>query len=76
MTRPEGEHPVDWVEGVAILIAILILVLVMSLNDWQREKKFKSLSKKREERLVKVIRDGGERIIDIRNVVVGDVCTY
>jgi Ca2+-transporting ATPase len=73
MTRPEGEHPVDWVEGVAILIAILILALVMSLNDWQREKKFKSLSKKREERLVKVIRDGGERIIDIRNVVVGDV---
>lgn len=24
--RPEGEPPVDWVEGVAIMVAILIVV--------------------------------------------------
>jgi len=36
--RPDGEPPVDWVEGVTILVAIVIFVLVGSLNDWQKEK--------------------------------------
>jgi Ca2+-transporting ATPase len=64
---------VDWVEGVAIIVAILIVVLVRSVNDWQKEKQFMALNEKREERFVKVIRDGDERLIDIHDVVVGDV---
>ncbi|KAG8977974.1 hypothetical protein FRB90_008629, partial [Tulasnella sp. 427] len=32
------EPKVEWVEGVAILIAVLIVVLVGSLNDWQKER--------------------------------------
>ena len=36
-TRLEGESPVDWVEGVVILVAVLIVVSVGSLNDWQSE---------------------------------------
>ncbi|KAH9168805.1 calcium-translocating P-type ATPase [Lactarius sanguifluus] len=71
--RPEGEPPVDWVEGVAIIAAILIVVAVGSLNDWQKERQFQVLNEKKEDRLVKVIRDGGERQIDVHEVVVGDV---
>ena len=71
--RPAGQPPVDWVEGVAIIIAILIVVLVGSLNDWQKERQFKVLNEKKEERMVKVIRDGVEHLVDIREVVVGDV---
>ncbi|TFY80381.1 hypothetical protein EWM64_g3629 [Hericium alpestre] len=71
--RPAGEPPVDWVEGVAIIIAILIVVMVGSLNDWQKERQFKVLNEKKEERTVKVIRDGIEHLIDVRDVVVGDV---
>ncbi|KAI0787507.1 calcium-translocating P-type ATPase [Fomes fomentarius] len=71
--RPEGEPPVDWVEGVAIMVAILIVVLVGSLNDWQKERQFQELNEKKDERGVKVIRDGVEMIIDIKEVVVGDV---
>jgi len=74
--RPEGEPPVDWVEGVTILVAVLIVVLVGSLNDWQKEKQFKVLNEKREERVIKVIRDGEERMIDIHSVVVGDVVLF
>ncbi|KAF9457841.1 hypothetical protein BDZ94DRAFT_1325934 [Collybia nuda] len=71
--RPEGEAPVDWVEGVAIMVAVAIVVIVGSLNDWQKERQFKSLNDKKEERGVKVIRDGQERVIDIKEVVVGDI---
>ncbi|KAI0789888.1 calcium-translocating P-type ATPase [Abortiporus biennis] len=72
-TRPEGEPPVDWVEGVAICVAIFIVVMVGSLNDWQKERQFQALNEKKEERGVKVIRDGDERVIDIKQVVVGDI---
>ncbi|KAA1476221.1 calcium-translocating P-type ATPase [Dentipellis sp. KUC8613] len=71
--RPAGEPPVDWVEGVAIIIAILIVVMVGSLNDWQKERQFKVLNEKKEERTVKVMRGGIERVVDVRDVVVGDV---
>jgi Ca2+-transporting ATPase len=72
-TREPGEPPVDWVEGVAIMIAIAIVVVVGSLNDWQKERQFRALNDKKEERGVKVIRDGDERVIDIKEVLVGDI---
>ncbi|KAL1746915.1 hypothetical protein HDZ31DRAFT_80850 [Schizophyllum fasciatum] len=70
----DPEDPqVDWVEGVAIVVAIFIVVMVGSLNDWQKERQFKTLNEKKEERGVKVIRDGVEKVIDIKQVVVGDI---
>ncbi|KAH9481469.1 Calcium-transporting ATPase 2 [Psilocybe cubensis] len=71
--RKPGEPPVDWVEGVAIIIAISIVVIVGSVNDWQKERQFKALNERKEERGVKVIRDGIEKVIDIKEVLVGDI---
>ncbi|KAJ6577147.1 Ca-transporting ATPase [Mycena capillaripes] len=71
--RPANEPPVDWVEGVAIMIAILIVVVVGSVNDWQKERQFQVLNDKKEERGVKVIRGGVETVVDIKEVVVGDI---
>ncbi|KIK37850.1 hypothetical protein CY34DRAFT_774182, partial [Suillus luteus UH-Slu-Lm8-n1] len=65
--------PLDWVEGVAIMIAVLIVVVVGSINDWQKERQFKVLNEKKEECEVKVIRDGIERLIDVKEVIVGNV---
>ncbi|KAF9059412.1 Ca-transporting ATPase [Rhodocollybia butyracea] len=70
---PHTGPKVDWVEGVAIIVAICIVVVVGSLNDWQKEKQFKSLNDKKEERGVKVIRGGLEKVVDIKDVVVGDI---
>ncbi|KAF8989808.1 calcium ATPase, partial [Hymenopellis radicata] len=67
------EPPVDWVEGVAIMAAIAVVVVVGSVNDWQKEKQFKVLNEKKEERGVKVIRDGVETIVDVKAIVVGDI---
>jgi hypothetical protein len=41
-------------------------VIVGSLNDWQKERQFKILNEKKEERGVKVIRDGVEQVIDVK----------
>ncbi|RIA84092.1 hypothetical protein C1645_698910 [Glomus cerebriforme] len=64
---------IRWVEGVAILIAILIVVLVGSLNDWQKERQFKKLNAKKEDRNVKVTRNGKETLLSVHDVLVGDV---
>lgn len=71
-SKPVGPK-VDWVEGVAIIIAILIVVLVGSINDYQKERQFKVLNSKKEERTLKIIRGGAEKLIDVKDVVVGDI---
>ncbi len=48
------------------MITIMVVVLVGSLNDWQKERQFRALNKKKEDRTVKVIRDGRERQVNIR----------
>jgi P-type Ca2+ transporter type 2C len=66
---PEKRCPtakVDFVEGVAIVVAILIVVLVGSVNDWQKERQFRALNEKKEDRTIKVHRDGQERQINIK----------
>lgn len=44
--EPGAPPPVDWVEGLAICIAIIIVVLVGSLNDYQKERAFVRLNTK------------------------------
>ncbi|KAI0110666.1 plasma membrane calcium-transporting ATPase [Hypoxylon sp. NC0597] len=74
-TVPEpGDPPsVDWVEGVAIIIAILIVTLVGSLNDWQKERAFVKLNAKKEDREIKVVRSGKSFMINVHDILVGDV---
>lgn len=69
----ENQPKIRWVEGVAILIAILIVVLVGSLNDWQKERQFQKLNAKKEDRNVKVTRNGKESLLSVHDVLVGDV---
>lgn len=44
-TVSEGSG-VDWVEGVAICVAILIVTIVTAANDWQKERQFAKLNKR------------------------------
>ena len=44
--KPGQPISVDWIEGLAICIAILIVVLVGSLNDFQKERAFVKLNSK------------------------------
>lgn len=68
----DGES-IQWVEGVAIIVAIVIVVSVGALNDWQKERQFIKLNKKKESRDVKVVRSGKSREISVYDILVGDV---
>lgn len=63
----------EWVEGVAIIVAVLIVVVVGAANDWQKERQFVKLNKKKEDRKVKVIRDGAPTEISVFDILVGDL---
>lgn len=41
-----GGSKVDWIEGVAIVVAILIVTLVTAANDWQKERQFAKLNRR------------------------------
>lgn len=71
--HPPGETSLDWVEGVAIIVAILIVTLVGSLTDWQKERAFVALYAKKEDREIKVVRSGKSFMISIHDLLVGDV---
>ncbi|KAK7928455.1 putative calcium P-type ATPase [Apiospora marii] len=73
-TAHDPEHPgVEWVEGVAIIVAIVIVVLVGSLNDWQKERQFAKLNKKKQDRVVRAVRSGQTVEVSVFDIMAGDV---
>ncbi|WAR25426.1 AT2B3-like protein [Mya arenaria] len=41
-----SEKAAGWIEGVAILVAVVVVVLTTAFNDWQKEKQFRGLQAK------------------------------
>jgi len=69
-----GQGPsLDWVEGLAIMVAVVLVVLVTGLNDYRREKQFAALNAKKDDRQVKAIRSGRSVMISVFDVMVGDI---
>ena len=71
--EPGQPQSLDWVEGLAILVAVIIVVLVTGLNDYRREKQFEILNAKKEDRQVKAIRSGKSILISVFDIMAGDV---
>ena len=72
-TEAPGSPRVEWVEGVAIVVAIAIVVLVSSLVDWTKERRFAKLNRKKQDRSIKVIRSGNTVEISVYDVMAGEV---
>jgi Ca2+-transporting ATPase len=64
---------VEWIEGVAIIVAIAVVSLVGAANDWKKERQFQKLNKKKDDREIKVVRSGKPIVLSIHDVLVGDV---
>ncbi|XP_047451486.1 plasma membrane calcium-transporting ATPase 1-like [Mugil cephalus] len=70
----EGEAEAGWIEGAAILLSVVCVVLVTAFNDWSKEKQFRGLQNRIEqEQKFTVIRGGQMNQIKISEIVVGDI---
>merc|ERR1711892_1393942 len=70
----EEEHSTDWIEGLAILLAVVIVVLVTAFNDWSKEKQFRGLQDRIEgEQTFSVIRNSTMTQVQVGEIVVGDI---
>ncbi|GAB6019398.1 Plasma membrane calcium-transporting ATPase 3, variant 3 [Chamberlinius hualienensis] len=70
----EGEAEAGWIEGAAILISVLVVVLVTAFNDYTKERQFRGLQNRIEhEHKFSVIRGGEVQQIPVGEVVVGDI---
>jgi magnesium-transporting ATPase (P-type) len=41
LANDESEHEAGWIEGAAILISVVVVVLVTALNDYTKERQFR-----------------------------------
>ncbi|XP_075967842.1 plasma membrane calcium-transporting ATPase 1 isoform X3 [Anarhichas minor] len=70
----ETESEAGWIEGAAILLSVICVVLVTAFNDWSKEKQFRGLqSRIEQEQKFTVVRAGQVIQIPVAEIVVGDV---
>lgn len=70
----EGESEAGWIEGAAILLSVICVVLVTAFNDWSKEKQFRGLqSRIEQEQKFTVVRVGQVIQIPVAEIVVGDI---
>ncbi|XP_056311726.1 plasma membrane calcium-transporting ATPase 1a isoform X3 [Danio aesculapii] len=72
--EPEEEGETGWIEGAAILLSVVCVVLVTAFNDWSKEKQFRGLqSRIEQEQKFTVVRGGQVIQIHVAEIVVGDI---
>ncbi|KAI5105423.1 plasma membrane calcium-transporting ATPase 3, partial [Silurus meridionalis] len=70
----DGESDTGWIEGAAILLSVICVVLVTAFNDWSKEKQFRGLQNRIEqEQKFTVVRGGQVIQIPVVEIVVGDI---
>jgi len=67
------QRPYGWLEGVAILSAVVVVVTVGAVNDYQKEKQFRDLNAQKDNVDVTVLRDGVTTEVSTHDLVVGDI---
>ncbi|KRY32626.1 Plasma membrane calcium-transporting ATPase 3, partial [Trichinella spiralis] len=71
----DSEQQASWIEGLAILVSVVVVVLVTAGNDYTKERQFRGLQQKIEhEHKFSVIRNGEQTQIFVTDLVVGDIC--
>lgn len=75
MSAEDDEAKHGWIEGLAILISVIVVVIVTAFNDYTKERQFRGLQNRIEgEHRFNVIRQGELRQISVGEIVVGDIC--
>ena len=61
------------VEGVSILVAVAVVVVVSAGNNWQKEAQFRALERVQSQTFVRAVREGTEVRLPAEEVVVGEL---
>ena len=70
----KGEHNADYLDGISIIIAVVVVVLVGSITNYQKEKKFHSLNDlEKKSAKYNVIRNGVNQYAISEELLVGDL---
>uniref|UniRef100_A0A8C1RZC9 Calcium-transporting ATPase n=1 Tax=Cyprinus carpio TaxID=7962 RepID=A0A8C1RZC9_CYPCA len=70
----EGEAEAGWIEGAAILLSVVCVVLVTAFNDWSKEKQFRGLqSRIEQEQKFQVVRGGQVIQLPVSDILTGDI---
>ncbi|XP_043071825.1 plasma membrane calcium-transporting ATPase 2 isoform X3 [Drosophila grimshawi] len=73
LLQEEDEHH-GWIEGLAILISVIVVVIVTAFNDYSKERQFRGLQNRIEgEHKFSVIRGGEVCQISVGDILVGDI---
>ena len=74
-TSDSNESTAGWIEGAAIILAVFVVVFVTAFNDWRKERQFQGLKAQIEgDQRVNVIRNGEVVQLEVKELVVGDIC--
>ena len=69
------ELSLEWIEGTAMLLTVLVVMLVTAIQNYTKEHQYKKLQNKiHDEHKISVIRSGQTRLVPVSELVVGDVC--
>ena len=60
----------EWLEGMAILSAVFVVVAVTSVNNYEKEKQFRALSAVNDDVTITIIRKGEKARISTYEIVV------
>jgi magnesium-transporting ATPase (P-type) len=63
-----------WIEGTAILFAVVLVAVVTASNNYNKENQFRKLNDRKDDVEVVVVRNGEVKRISCKALVVGDVC--
>lgn len=67
----------EWIEGAAILSAVVVIVVVTAVNNWSKEKQFRGLKKTIDDNhTFSTLRSSEILQLATRDLVVGDVCFF
>ncbi|KAH0573804.1 Calcium-transporting ATPase [Spironucleus salmonicida] len=65
-----------YIDGIAILVAVAVVSLVGSVNDYQKERQFRKLNAVKEARDITVLREGKLISLSVYSLVVGDIYVF
>lgn len=73
VSATETNSNIEWVDGLTVVAAILVIIFASAATDWQKNHKFEKLNQRKQQRDVTVVRSGRAQQVSIYDVMVGDI---